>query len=69
MPDAPLSGKRTYDTPDKDQPVYPCVCFAVMVVFAVYAVLPFYWLIIAATKTNGGIVGSLGLSLPAVPTR
>jgi multiple sugar transport system permease protein len=67
MPDAPLSGNARTIRLTKTNPYIRAFAFAVMVVFAVYAVLPFYWLIIAATKTNGGIVGSLGLSLPSRP--
>ena len=67
MPDAPLSGNARTIRLTKTNPYIRAFAFAVMGVFAVYAVLPFYWLIIAATKTNGGIVGSLGLSLPSRP--
>lgn len=40
---------------------------AVMGVFALYVLLPFYWLVIASTKSNGGIVDTFGLLPTAHP--
>lgn len=43
------------------------VPLALIAGFTLYALGPFWWLIVAATKTNGGIVGTFGLWFPAHP--
>jgi multiple sugar transport system permease protein len=39
-----------------------------MAIFALYVLIPFYWLVIASTKSNGGIIDTFGLLPTARPS-
>jgi len=67
MPDARRNEEPRTIRLTRTNPYIRAFALAVMVIFAMYALLPFYWLVVAATKSNGGIVGSLGLLPPSHP--